>query len=182
MKNYDKGELAKEILIGLALGGFIIMCAAAPGFAEIARLFKTKDSRDKYRLKQALHGLQKNRLVSVRHRNGQDIIEITELGKKRVLAYDLDTMHIKPVKKWNGRWYLITFDIPEKQARARRAVSSKIKELGLYPLQKSIFVSPYPCKNEIDFVGEFFNVRNHIIYIEAIDIENSEKVRRYFNV
>ena len=129
-----------------------------------------------------MRGLQKRRLVSIIQKNGQDVIEITELGKKRVLEYDLDAIYVKPTKKWNGHWHLITFDIPEKQARARRAVSIKIKELGLYPLQKSIFVSPYPCKDEIDFVGEFFNVRKYVIYIEAINIENAEKVRRHFGV
>lgn len=182
MKNYERGELAKEILIGLAAGGFIALCIVAPGLTHIAKLFKTKGARDNYRITQAVRGLQQKKLVRIKQKNGQDVIEITEMGKNRVLAYNLDTMHIKPLKKWNGRWYLVTFDIPETQKRARRAVSAKIKEIGMYPLQKSIFVSPYPCKEEIDFVGEFFGVRKHIIYIEALDIENASKVCRHFGV
>ncbi|KKU81896.1 MAG: hypothetical protein UY07_C0007G0050 [Parcubacteria group bacterium GW2011_GWA1_47_8] len=182
MKNYERGELAKEILTGLATGGFIALCIVAPGLTHIAKLFKTKGARDKYRITQAVRGLQQKKLVRIKRKNGQDVIEITEFGKKRVLAYNLDTLHIKPLKKWDRRWHLITFDIPETQKYARRAVSAKIKEIGMYPLQKSIFVSPYLCKREVDFVGEFFGVRKHIIYIEATDIENAEKVRRHFGI
>ena len=34
-KNYEKGELAKEILMGLAAGGFIVACLAMPGLTKI---------------------------------------------------------------------------------------------------------------------------------------------------
>lgn len=52
----------------------------------------------------------------------------------------------------------------------------------MYPIQKSVFVFPYPCKDEIDFVGEIFNVRKNIIYIEATYIEGADKIKRHFGV
>ena len=42
MKNYKRGEMAKEILKGLVLGGFIVACFALPGLAQVATLFNRK--------------------------------------------------------------------------------------------------------------------------------------------
>ena len=182
MKNYKRGEMAKEILKGLVLGGFIVACFALPGLAQVATLFKPKGARDRYRVNQAIRGLEKKKWVRIYHKDGKDIIEITEAGKKKVLEYDLDEMKLKVPQKWDGWWRMVMFDIPQTKRRARDAISSKIKELGMYPIQKSVFVSPYPCKDEIDFIGEFFNARKNIIYIRAKEIEGVGKLKRHFNI
>lgn len=182
MKNYERGELARDILKGLAVGGFIIGCIAIPNLAQVAKLFNSRDWRDHYRVKQAVQRLQKKRLVCVINKNGSDIIEITELGKRKVLEYKLETMQLKRKKKWDGRWRIVMFDIPEQKKRIRNAISFKIKDIGMYPIQKSVFVFPHPCKDEIDFVGEIFGVRKNIIYIEASYIEGVDKIMRHFGV
>ena len=182
MRNYDRGELAKEILKGLALGGFIVMCFAMPNLAQVVDLFKPKNSREKYRVDRTLGNLQKQKLVKIYQKGGNDVVEITELGKKKLLEYNLDEMSLNVPKKWDGWWRIVMFDIPESKRRGRDAVSRKIKELGMYPIQKSVFVSPYVCKNEIDFIGEFFGLRNHIIYIKAREIEGVRKLKDHFSL
>ena len=182
MKNYERGELAKEILTGLALGGFIVACIVMPNLAQVVNLFKPKDSRDRYRVKQALRGLQKKNMVHIVSRKGQDVVEITAQGKKKVLEYDLANMQLNTRQKWDQKWRIVMFDIPETKKRARNAVSFKIKDIGMYSIQKSVFVFPHPCKDEIDFVGEVFGVRKNIIYIEATHIDGDEKAKRHFGL
>ena len=182
MKNYERGELAKEILKGLAMGGFIVMCLAMPNLAQVVDLFKPRSSRDRYRVRQAVKRLQKNNMVRIINRNGREVIELTTHGKKRVLDYDIENMQLETKKKWDGKWRIVMFDIPQTKKKARDAVSFKIKEIGMYPIQKSVFVFPHTCKDEIDFVGEIFGVRNNIIYIEAIHIDGAEKVKRHFGI
>lgn len=182
MDNYDKGEIAKKILKGLALGGFIVMCFAMPNLAQVVDLFNPKGARDRYRVKNTIKRLQERKLINIYTKNGKEVVEITKAGKKKVLEYNLDDMKLKVPKKWDGWWRIVMFDIPESKKRARSAVSRIIKELGMYPIQKSVFVSPYVCKNEIDFVGEFFNVRDHIIYIKAKEIEGVREIKEYFSL
>ncbi|MCH7763134.1 MAG: hypothetical protein IIB95_05255, partial [Candidatus Marinimicrobia bacterium] len=62
-------------------------------------------------------------------------------------------------------WRIVIFDIPEKRKKARDAINLKLKELGFHPIQKSTFIFPYECRNEIDFVAEHFFVRKYINYI-----------------
>ncbi len=183
MDKYEKGELAKEILLGIAACGFIVAMAAMPGLGKVVPLFKNlKGAKDRHRINQAFQKLQKRKLVNIYTKNSTEVVEITEAGKKKVLEYNLDKMKLKVPKKWDGWWRIVMFDIPQPKKKARDAVSWKIKELGLYPIQKSVFVSPYLCKNEIDFIGEFFGVRDHIIYIKAKEIEGVRKLKEYFNL
>jgi|SRR3989344_1857669 len=182
MKNYKRGELAKEILKGLVIGGFIVACFALPGLAQIAVLFKPKSAQDQYRINQAMKRLRGKKLVRVYEKGGKEVVEITEAGKRKVLEYSLDDMKLKVPKKWDGWWRIVMFDIPQTKKSARDAISFKIKELGMYPIQKSVFVFPYACKNEIDFIGEIFGVRKNIIYIRAKEIEGGKKLKSHFNV
>lgn len=182
MKNYKKGELAKEILISIAGGALLLAMVAAPGLTKVIPLFKSNQPRYRKKIRQSIDRLQKKKLVNIYTKDGNDVVEITKAGKKKVLEYNLDDMKLKKPQKWDGWWRIVMFDIPESKRRARGAVSRKIKELGMYPIQKSVFVSPYACKNEIDFIGEFFDVRDHIIYLKAKEIEGVRKLKEHFQV
>lgn len=182
MKNYEHGELVKEILICLANGGLLLACLAMPGLTKVIPLFSPRNTKERYRIDRVIKKLHKNKLVNIYTRNGNEVVEITKAGKKRVLKYNLDDMKLKVPKKWDGWWRIVMFDIPESKRRMRDAVSRKIRGLGLYPIQKSVFVSPYVCKNEIDFIGEFFDAREHIIYIKAKEIEGVRKLKEYFKL
>lgn len=183
MNKYERGELAKEILKGAALMSFALAMVVMPGLGKVAPLFmKGMRSRERDRIRQSIKGLQNKKFVRVYVKDGVEVVEITKEGKKRVLEYDLDDMKIVVPKKWDGWWRIIMFDIPEHKKQARKAVSLKIKELGLYPIQKSVFVSPYLCKNEIDFVGEIFGVRENIIYIKAKEIQGVKKLKQHFGI
>ena len=182
MDKYERGELAKEILKGLAMGGFIVMCLAMPNLVQVVDLFKPGNSRDRYRVRQAIRGLQKKNMVRIRNRNGHEVMEITTEGKKKVLDYDFDEMKLNVRQKWDGKWRLVMFDIPETRKGSRNIVSSKIKEIGMYPIQKSVFIFPHSCRDEIDFVGEVTGVRKNIIYIEATHIDGDEKAREHFGL
>jgi len=179
-KHYSKGELAKEILRGLALGGFIVTCFVCPNFAQVAKMFEADGWDNKRRLKQSLHGLKKKKLITFDKKDGSMIIEITEEGRKKILKYDYDEIEIREPKKWDRLWRIVIFDIPEVHKQARNALNLKLQELGFYALQKSVFLHSYDCKDEIDFIGEYFNVREHIKYFVIREIENEEYLKDWF--
>ena len=123
-------------------------------------------------LKKAVHRLYQSQMIDYKEdKNGLVTLVLSEKGKKRVLKFDLDDMKIKKPSKWDGFWRIIAFDIPEDKNKARKALVSKMKELGFYPMQKSVFVYPYDCKNEIDFISEIFEIKPYVRYIIAKDID-----------
>ena len=49
-------------------------------------------------------------------------------------------------------------------------------------LNHEVFNEKHLYSGEIDFVGEFFDVREHIIYIKAKEIEGVKKLKEHFRV
>jgi len=180
---YSKGELAKEILKGLALGGFIVTCFVAPNFAQVAKLFQTNESRDKKRLKQSLNYLKKQRFVKIRYnKEGDEVIEITDKGKKRILKYKFQDLEISVPKKWDKLWRLVIFDIPEVHKKARDTITFKLQDMGFYAMQKSVFISPYGCRDEIDFLCEHLRVGKFVNYFLVKEVDMDRFLKRKFNL
>ena len=76
----------------------------------------------------------------------------------------------------------MTFDIPEKKKSARNALRDKLKELGFCQLHKSVFVHPYPCLSEIQFVEEIFQIGQYINFIEAKNIADDDWLKSKYNL
>lgn len=109
-------------------------------------------------------------------------IVLKRRGRQVALTYKFDELQIKKPSRWDRKWRLVMFDIPHVKKRARDALRNKLRELGFYQLQKSVFIYPYPCENEIDFIAEVFNIRRHILLITANDFEGSDKLQYYFGL
>lgn len=177
--NYSRGELAKEILKALAIGGVLTASLALPNLPQVLEFLGVVGSKEKYRVKRTICNLKDKRLVNFRE---NDVIEITEKGKKRILQYNVEDMRIKLPAKWDGYWRIVVFDVPEKFKKARNALSGKIKDLGFFPLQKSVFVYPFECRNEIDFISEFFGVGKFIQYILAKELDSEKFLKQHFDL
>ena len=177
--NYPRGELAKEILKALAVGGILAASLALPNLPQVLKFLGVVGAKDRYRVKRTIYNLKDKRLVNF-YENG--VIEITEKGKKKILQYNIEDMNIKLPARWDGHWRIVIFDIPEKFKKARNALSGKIKDLGFFPLQKSVFVFPFECKNEIDFVSEFFGVGRFTQYIIAKELDSEKFLKQHFGL
>jgi len=182
MRKYLKGEIAKIILKSLVVVGTVAVVVALPGVAQVFMLFNPKNGKENYRIRQSLYSLEKKKLVRIYKKDGKEVIEITNKGRKKVLQYDLEDMAIKKPKSWDGMWRVVMFDIPETKRGARNAISRKLKELGFHPLQKSVFVFPYDCRDEIDFIGEYFRARKYIQYMEVENIDEELRLKKKFSI
>ena len=97
------------------------------------------------------------------------------------MQYDVENLRISNQAKWDGKWRILMFDIPEKEKGAREALRNKIKELGLIQFQKSVWLYPYPCENEIDFIAEYYQIGKYINLI-TVKIESDKPLRAQFEL
>mgnify|MGYP001602946838 CR=1 FL=1 len=169
-----------QILKTLALGGMILVCVALPGMAQVLTMFQPKNQRDRDRLRRSFNGLQGQKYLKIYQRGGRDVVEVTEGGKKKILEYKLNELKIKPSKSWDKKWRVVMFDIPERKRRARNALSRVLKEIGLVQLQKSVFIAPYECRNEIDFIANYFRVRDCVNYLEVTQVDHEVRLKQLF--
>ena len=184
-----KGSRPYKILKTLSLGaGVLIVSTISPmGGAKIVReliksYFRQKYFK-KYRFLKDLKNLQNRDLLDYRELdNGQIKMTLTKNGRKQTLNYKLDEIKLQKTAKWDGRWRLVMFDIPHYKRRARDAFRMKLKSLEFYPLQRSVFITPYPCEQEIDFLASIFEVRRHVILVYGSHFEGQEKLKHHFKL
>lgn len=178
LSTYKKKALLL-LLTGVALG---FSHSPRQHFEIYRNLPKAWKDIDRERLCKLVREFYRNRLVDFKENSdGSTTVVLTEAGEKKALRYKIEELKI-PQQKWDGKWRLVVFDIPEKHKKAREALRDKLKDLDFYQLQKSVWVSPFDCKDIIDFIVEFFGVRFHVRYIEANFISNEAELKLRFNI
>ena len=180
----------KEILTLLASGVLLATAFIMPGMAKIL-----PQSSENYQknwkewkrfnlayLRRSLKRLKKQKLVEVEEENGLTTIKITTRGKRRVLKYALEELEIAQPKFWDGKWRLIIYDIPQPKRRLSNLMSQTLKSLGFLALQKSVYLIPYPCQPQIEFIREYFGLGDNVLILEVSKIENDKPLREYFGL
>lgn len=181
-------EFTKDILLTLATIGMITIASNSPYFfLRIARNIirnkkYIKKKFDEKKVARALERLKKNRLIILSENEGKFKIELTEEGKRKVKEIQAECMEIKKPLVWDKKWRIVIFDIPKNKKSARDALRKKLRELKFYQLQKSVWVHPYPCKTEIQFLCEIFDITPYVNIIVANEIYNDIKVKKYFKL
>lgn len=166
--------LTKVILSGIGAGAVIGLALVFPGAGYVYKEFKKEQwekAKRRGRLNYTIKRLEKQNLVSWKEKDGELILTLTEQGKKKVLKYKIDEMRIEKPKKWDGFFRVIVFDIPEREREARNTFRKKLKNLGFYQLQKSVFVCPYECREEVDFLRHELDIAKFVNYILAKEIQ-----------
>lgn len=134
-------------------------------------------------LHQAIKNLYQTKLIdSKEDADGNVLLVLNDNGKKKSLQYDPGAIKIKKPKEWDGLWRLVIFDIPETKKQARNALSLKLKQLGFYPFQKSVFIHPYDCRDEINFLVELFDIRPYVRFLIVKETDIDLKLKRYFRL
>ena len=108
--------------------------------------------------------------------------KITKKGETKLRAFSIDLMEIKKPKKWDGKWRLVMFDIPMRFTKGREALRYHLKDLNFFQFQKSAWIYPYPCEDEIIFIADFFGVGKYVEVLTAERLLNEEKLKKHFNL
>lgn len=179
-----KGTVSQEILYALFVSGAFILAAQSPRFwlKLYQNLFEGKGFR-KNQVLDAFQYLKKKKRIIVEKHNHQIYIRLTKEGEREAGKYQINKLRIPVPKVWDKIWRLVIFDIPEKLRIKREAFRGKLKELGFYPLQKSIWAYPYPCEKEIKLLREFFALTpHHLRILEVEKLEQDQFLCDFFNL
>ena len=178
------GSTQKKVLLLLSGGVGLSLAGSPKKYFGVIR-----DVADEWRkinensLKRAIKTLYQSRFIEAReHENGSMTVVLSENGKRKALSYNMDTMTIKKSPKWDGRWRMVMFDIPDKRKREREVLRSLLKQLGFVQYQESAFIIPYKCRDEVDYVVEFYNLRPHVRLLEVNSFDDDLAFKKHFNL
>ncbi len=178
-----KATATKFALMAIALGGIAFAGALAP---NIFRPFRKYGCSRRYSNKQignAVYNLRRQKLIEiVRKRNNRTQIKLTKKGKTRFRESSIESLSIPKPQKWDRRWRVVIFDIPVRLNNARHALREKIRELGFLQLQKSVWIHPYPCEDEILLIAGIFKVAPFVELLLVERLLHENRIRKFFNL
>lgn len=147
-----------------------------------AQIREAKEKRVKNFLN-TFYQLKKRKLIKIEKRNNQIYISLTEKGKSRAGKYQIDDLKIKRPKKWDKKWRIVIFDISSKKKIVREALRGKLKQLDFFQLQKSVWLHPFDCREEITLLKDFFNLNNNELrVIISDDIDGDAELKGVYKV
>lgn len=93
------------------------------------------------------------------------IMRLTDKGYDRAVW-----SKILEESEWDGRWRLVSFDIPEKRRVARDLLRSKLKQLGFTRWQKSLWVSKKDCTQVLRKFINQVGIQDWVMVIESDNV------------
>lgn len=183
-----KSEIIKDLIKFLALSGTIVIAASSEKFwwnfwLKVLGLKKTFQKYPKKRVYDNFYTLLKQGFIRIEKRKNQIYISLTEKGRAKAGWLQINDLKIKRPKKWDKKWRIVIFDIAQIKKIYREAFRGKLKELGFFPLQKSVWIHPFDCEAEIELLRKFFNLsQEELRLIVAEKIGPSEKIKQFFKL
>ncbi|MBI2065631.1 MAG: CRISPR-associated endonuclease Cas2 [Candidatus Zambryskibacteria bacterium] len=106
----------------------------------------------------------------------------TSAGESLFNKWEKSNYKIKTPKKWDNKWRVIIFDIPEKKKRARDQVREILSAAGFQRLQNSVWVYPYDCEDVIGLMKIDLGIGKYLLYMIVDQIENDRFLRMDFDL
>lgn len=173
----------QKILLALMAGAAIGLTYRPDFHIKITKgLIREWKKINQKKLNKEIEALYGSKLVNLKENPDKSFtMTLTDKGKLKVLKYHFQDLKITK-QNWDRKWRVIVFDIPEKLKKVRDALRDRLKKLGFYELQKSVFVFPYECKDEIDFLIDFFNLRKYVRCGILESIDNDLHLKKIFKL
>jgi len=176
--------VSKKVILLLG-GGLLLGLSRNPNnyFKILKAIGKEWGDIDKRALHRAIKNLYKSKIIDVKEdKNGVTTLVLTEKGKQKVLKYNLDKIIVPKMKKLDNKWRVVIFDIPESRKKIRDALRFHLKKMGFFEFQKSVFIHPFNCQDEIDYLIEFYGIRRYLRFLVAESIDNELHLQKHFNL
>ncbi len=184
-KNSPTFKLLKYLALG---SGVVLISLVAPQsgarlIQEVLKSYIYKKRFERARLRRDLKRMQRQGLVVFQEKEGENVeVRLGRVGRNRAVEFKLDEIRLEKPLVWDEKWRLVMFDIPNTKKLARDALRKRLRDWEMYPLQKSVFITPYPCEKEIDLIGSIFEVRSHIVALTLPRFRGDAVIQNFFGL
>lgn len=113
----------------------------------------------------------------IRNLHSRGYIEIQKDGKNTSIRLTnkgkIKKLESMKTRIPDGKWRILSFDIPQKMKKIRDQFRRSIKRLGFKQVQQSLWVSPFINADEIDLIIDELKIRQFVAYfvIDKSDIQ-----------
>lgn len=180
-KRVRVARIQKIILNTVAAAGIMSVALLAPNaIGTLAKLgiIKTEKRRREY------INRSRDRLINagLLEKDGRGFLRLTGKGEKKLRDLERLEYQLPRPKRWDKKWRVLIFDIPEKRKYLREKIRNTLRAIGFSQLQKSVWVYPYDCEDLITLLKTDFKIGKDLLYLIVDSIENDRQIRNSFNL
>ncbi|MBU2595818.1 hypothetical protein KJ713_03245 [Patescibacteria group bacterium] len=166
----DKKRKAKQITLSILKAIAYSAEVLARSFVDqkgLRRRLKYGGLLESERLFEHLKRMNEVGYIKIKRKQNQISIKLTEKGQIKLLENSEG-------EKTDGKWRMLSFDIPEKLRVRRDNFRRSIKRIGFKQVQKSLWACPFIEADKIEKAITYYKVKKYVAYliIEKSDIKN----------
>ena len=174
-----RGQIQKIILQSVKFAGVLSVALLAPNALIMMKKFGLmQNKRQSEIVKSSTKKLTKKGLLGFK--DGK--YHLTKLGEQNLRIWELSDYKLPINKKWDRKWRVIIFDIPEYKRNVRNQIRFILNSAGFYRLQDSVWVSPADCEEVISLLKADFNIGRDLLYMIVDEIENDKHLLVHFQL
>ncbi len=185
-----RGQLYWYILevIGLTLvsGGNPLRPIVPLAIKEIIKTLKEVRNLkvEEEKIRKSLESLEKKEIIDLEEKGDEVFVRLKDKNNLTVIKYSTKALldFKKKEKNWNGKWFLVFFDVPEIQRNKRNYLRKYLIDIGFYRYQQSIYIFPYECEREIMLIKKIVEGAKYMKYIVAEKIEDERAIKIFFKL
>ncbi len=177
-KRNTRQNIQRAILMTIETAGVLTLAAVAPNATQLLKTFGyDPKQRHKEIIKRARENLiHKNFLI---YENG--FLRLTDKGKSELEKLRLKDWN-KEKRKWDGRWRILIYDIPERNRGTRNKIRKTLTYIGFIKVQQSVWLYPYDCEDFITLFKAELKIGKNLIYLIVDSMENDKIFRETFHL
>ena len=178
-RRVKRGEIQKLILNSVKIAGILAVGLVVPQvIGAMGKLGIIPNKRQDEIVRSSASRLAKKGLLV--YQNGR--YELTKDGEKKLRQWALQEYKFMRPQKWDKKWRVIIFDIPEKKKKVRDQIRNLLVSAGFFRLQDSVWVYPYDCEDIIGLLKTDFGIGRDLLYMIVDEIENDKHLREEFGL
>ena len=178
-KNKKRKNIQRAVLSTIAVSGLLAVSMVAPNTVKVLKsLGFHPNKREDEVIKRARKRLIDKGFVIYNN----SFLKITENGKKELNRFSINNWVINKPRKWDGRWRMLIFDIPEHRRSTRDKVRATLSSIGFIKVQQSVWIYPYDCGDLITLLKADFKIGKDLLYLIVDSMENDNKFKKLFEL
>lgn len=183
----DRGntsQLVDDVVRFMAISGLVTSTVLAPNIIialhkPMRKLYKMLDRRQREREAwRVVYYMKSQGYLAGEYDFG---LQLTKKALRRLRRIQLDDLIITPLRRWDKFWRIISYDIPEEKRAARNAFGNRLRQMGCFQLQRSVWISPFPCREQVEAVAAYYETDQFVTYFEARNLDNEAILCRRFS-
>jgi len=180
MSTDKRQEVISIIWKVLEAVGMLTVAFMAPNAVQLLSGRKSFGQFPRRQARTALRRLEKKGYIRSLGEKNAWRFELTKEGRELLVKKRIEEIKIQKPVKWDGKWRMVVFDIPEQYRQARNALRRKLQQLGFQYLNLSVWLHPYECHDEINAIVEYYGVGKYVRYAIVDSFDGMETMEHKF--